>query len=112
MTGLQPVNLRQVYGYQPAVQFRANEYSDAPVMAAPQQLEADTFQYAEEPQEESHTGRNVALVLGAGALVAAFFAGRAGKLGEGIQKFLGGAAKEAENGAKAILNEYGKILWR
>ena len=51
----------------------------------------------EVPKKSSNKVRNWAIGIGSAAtLVGLFFAGRAGKLGKGIQKFLGGAKKEVE----------------
>ena len=72
-------------------------------VTTPQNLEEKPDEFVKETDETelqekpNHKVRNWTIGIGsAAALVWLFFAGRAGKLGKGIQKFLGGAKKEVE----------------
>ena len=59
-----------------------------------------TAEEAEVQEKPSHKIRNWTIGIGSvAALAGLFFAGRAGKLGKGIQKFLGGVKKEVEEAA-------------
>ena len=75
-------------------------------VTTPQNLEEKPDEFVKETDETelqekpNHKVRNWTIGIGsAAALVWLFFAGRAGKLGKGIQKFLGGAKKEVEEAA-------------
>ena len=80
--------------------------TEEPKVSTPQNLEEKPDEFVKETDETelqekpNNKVRNWAIgISSAAALAVLFFAGRAGKLGKGIQKFLGGVKKEVEEAA-------------